>query len=112
MKEEDMKQNIQIDDAARRQAEPVVDDGSLLASRTQSTDPKDWLALLMASSGGGEGVSQAVPGGFGDGFVAGADGLPVPGVGVEVAEGYAEWFWLIAQFNRQLVDLVVHGVSV
>ena len=54
----DLKQNIQIDDAARRQAEPVVDDGSLLASRTQSTDPKDWLALLMASSGGGEGVSQ------------------------------------------------------
>ncbi len=54
----DLRQDIQIDDAARRQAEPVMDDGSLLASRTQSTDPKDWLGLLMASSGGGESIGQ------------------------------------------------------
>ena len=54
----DLKQNIHIEDAARRQVAPVADDGSLLASHTQSTDPKDWLALLMASQGGGENVSQ------------------------------------------------------
>ena len=54
----DLKQNIHIEDAARRQVEPVVDDCSLLASHTHSTDPKDWLALLMASQGGGENVSQ------------------------------------------------------
>ena len=58
----DLKQDIQIDDAARRQATPVMDDGSLLSSRTQSTDPKDWLGLLLASNGGGEDISQG--GGF------------------------------------------------
>ncbi len=54
----DLKQNIRIDDAGRRQAEAVMDDDSLLASRSQSSDPKDWLGLLLASQGG-EGVSQS-----------------------------------------------------
>lgn len=54
----DLKQNIRIDDAGRRQAEAVMDDDSLLASRSQSSDPKDWLGLLLASQGG-EGASQS-----------------------------------------------------
>ena len=53
----DLKQNIRIDDAGRRQAEAVMDDDCLLASRSQSSDPKDWLGLLLASQGG-EGASQ------------------------------------------------------
>ncbi len=35
-----------------------MDDNSLLASRSQSSDPKDWLGLLLASQGG-EGASQS-----------------------------------------------------
>jgi len=54
----DLKQDIHIGDSVRRQVESVSDDGSLLASRTQSSDPKDWLALLMASHGGGADISQ------------------------------------------------------
>lgn len=54
----DLKQNIRIDDAGRRQAEAVMDDDCLLASRSQSSDPKDWLGLLLASQGG-EGASQS-----------------------------------------------------
>jgi hypothetical protein len=51
------KESIQIDDSGRRLAEPVKDDGQLLAHLSNSTDPKDWLSLLMMNNGE-EGVSQ------------------------------------------------------
>lgn len=57
------KENIHIEDAARRQADAVKDDENLLADISQSSDPKDWLALLLANNGG-EGMSQG--GGFQD----------------------------------------------
>ena len=45
------KENIQIEDAARRQADVVKDDENLLANMSNSSDPKDWLSLLMANGG-------------------------------------------------------------
>lgn len=57
------KEKIQIENGVRRQAEAVKDDQNLLANISQSNDPTDWLALLMAGNGS-EGLSQG--GGFHD----------------------------------------------
>lgn len=57
------KEKIQIENGVRRQAEAVKDDQNLLANISQSNDPKDWLAMLMAGNGS-EGLSQG--GGFHD----------------------------------------------
>ena len=45
------QENEAIAESARSSAEEVKDDENLLASLSKSSDPKDWLAMLMMNNG-------------------------------------------------------------